>query len=93
MKFNNKWVVALAATLLLSACGSDEEKTKKDVTNEEQTTSKNDGAPYTVVDDRGVDHRVGDIDPLEVAAAHRVRRPVDLARPQREPPDAADVAG
>lgn len=29
MKFNYKWVVALAATLLLAACGSDEEKSKK----------------------------------------------------------------
>lgn len=51
MKFNNKWVVALAATLLLAACGSDEEKTEKDINN----ASENDGAPYTVVDDRGVE--------------------------------------
>lgn len=51
MKFNNKWVVALAATLLLAACGSDEEKTEKDINN----ASKNDGASYTVVDDRGVE--------------------------------------
>ncbi|MER2029186.1 MAG: ABC transporter substrate-binding protein [Solibacillus sp.] len=51
MKSNNKWVVALAATLLLAACGSDEGKTEKDINN----ASKNDGAPYTVVDDRGVE--------------------------------------
>ncbi|MEK4129222.1 ABC transporter substrate-binding protein [Solibacillus sp. FSL W8-0474] len=55
MKLNNKWVFALAATLLLAACGSDEEKTDKDVNNEEQATTKNDSAPYTVVDDRGVE--------------------------------------
>ena len=55
MKLNNKWVFALAATLLLAACGADEEKTGKDVKNEEQATTKNDGAPYTVVDDRGVE--------------------------------------
>lgn len=51
MKFNNKWVVALAATLLLAACGSDEEKTEKDINN----ASEKDGVPYTVVDDRGVE--------------------------------------
>jgi len=55
MKFNNKWVVALAATLLLAACGSDEEKTAGKAEKEEQAASKNDGAPYTVVDDRGVE--------------------------------------
>ncbi|MEK5184529.1 ABC transporter substrate-binding protein [Solibacillus sp. FSL W7-1324] len=51
MKFNYKWVVALAATLLLAACGSDEEKSKK----EEQAASENEGTPYTVTDDRGVE--------------------------------------
>lgn len=55
MKFNNKWVVALAATLLLAACSSDEEKTDGKAEKEEQAASKNDGAPYTVVDDRGVE--------------------------------------
>ncbi|MCM3722014.1 ABC transporter substrate-binding protein [Solibacillus isronensis] len=55
MKINNKWVVALAATLLLAACGSDEEKTAGKAEKEEQTASENDGAPYTVVDDRGVE--------------------------------------
>ncbi|MER2113263.1 MAG: ABC transporter substrate-binding protein [Solibacillus isronensis] len=55
MKFNNKWIVALAATLLLAACSSDEEKTDGKAEKEEQATSKNDGAPYTVVDDRGVE--------------------------------------
>lgn len=55
MKFNNKWVVALAATLLLAACGSDEEKTDAKAEKEEQAALKNDGAPYTVVDDRGVE--------------------------------------
>ena len=55
MKFNNKWMVALAATLLLAACSSDEEKTGGKAEKEEQATSKNDGAPYTVVDDRGVE--------------------------------------
>ncbi|MEK4385308.1 ABC transporter substrate-binding protein [Solibacillus sp. FSL W7-1464] len=55
MKFNNKWVVAFAATLLLAACGSDEEKTDGNAEKETQTASKNEGAPYTVVDDRGVE--------------------------------------
>jgi len=55
MKFNNKWVVALAATLLLAACSSDEEKTDSNTEKEAQPASKNDEAPYTVVDDRGVE--------------------------------------
>lgn len=55
MKFNNKWIVALAATFLLAACSSDEEKTDGKAEKEEHAASKNDGAPYTVVDDRGVE--------------------------------------
>lgn len=55
MKFKNKWMVALAATLLLAACSSDETKTDGKVEQEKQTASENDGAPYTVVDDRGVE--------------------------------------
>lgn len=55
MKFNNKWVVALAATLLLAACGSDEEKTGGKAEKEEHAESKNNGVPYTVIDDRGVE--------------------------------------
>lgn len=54
MKFNNKWMVALAATLLLAACGTAEEKSEDAVKKEEQA-SKSEGAPYTVVDDRGVE--------------------------------------
>ena len=44
-----------------------------------------------VVDDGGVDHCVAAVDVLEIAAAYRVRRPIDIARPEREPRDAADV--
>ncbi|MER2115967.1 MAG: cobalamin-binding protein, partial [Solibacillus isronensis] len=55
MKFNNKWIVALAATFLLAACGSNDEKSENDVKKEEQAGSKSEGAPYTVVDDRGVE--------------------------------------
>lgn len=54
MKFNNKWMVALAATLLLAACGTAEEKSE-DAVNKEEQASKSEGAPYTVVDDRGVE--------------------------------------
>ena len=45
-----------------------------------------------VVDDRVVDHGIAAVHVLEVAAAHGVGRAVDLARPERKPGDAADVA-
>jgi len=46
-----------------------------------------------VIDDRGVDHRVAAIDVLEIAAACRVGRPIDVARSERKPRHATDVAG
>ena len=46
-----------------------------------------------VVDDRVVDDRVALVDVLEVSAAGRVSRLIDLARPQREPRNAFDGAG
>ena len=45
-----------------------------------------------VVDHRVVDHGVAAVDVLEIPVAHRVRRPVDLARRQRKPGYATDVA-
>ncbi len=50
------------------------------------------GVVVVVVDDGRVDDRVAAIDVLEVAAAHRIGRPEHLARPEREPRDAADAA-
>lgn len=51
MKTNMKWVVPVAAALLLAACGADEEKASKD-TAKQQTEA---AGPYTVVDDRGME--------------------------------------
>ena len=45
-----------------------------------------------VVDDGVVDHRVAAVDVLEIAAAYRIGRSIHVARTEREPGDAADVA-
>ncbi len=45
-----------------------------------------------VVDNRVVDHGVAAVDVFVIAAAHRIRGLIDLARPEREPRDATDVA-
>src|SRR5205814_8859665 len=45
-----------------------------------------------VGDVRRADARVARVDAREVLATHRIRRPIDLARPERKPRDRTDVA-